>query len=228
MTLTDSAEMRWWPLISANVTSVFIFGLAQPSGLAFLAVELVILNFILLYYQAPNPGPVTIHASLAAKPMIAALIGVALASVLVLRKTSSDTVLLLGCLILGVALQDFTAKFVGRQAPIGQLMPKVSPNKTASGAVAGFVVANIALGSVIAMVWGFEYLHAVPVILLLGQFGDLFFSNIKRLSGVKDFGTILGRQGGVLDRMDSLVFPLIFIHLSQATNSVIILPSFRP
>jgi phosphatidate cytidylyltransferase len=91
----------------------------------------------------------------------------------------------------------------------------VSPNKTVEGAVAS-TVASLTAGVVTgyfllpAYSW-FELAGIALVMSVLGQVGDLFESWIKRVFAVKDSGSILPGHGGLLDRLDSLIFPLVFI-----------------
>ena len=97
-------------------------------------------------------------------------------------------------------------RFIGRHA----LAPSVSPGKTWEGAIAnltGSVVTALLLCSVIAdpkQVWKFAACGAT--IGIFGQLGDLFESSLKRRSGKKDSGSILPGHGGILDRIDSLLF----------------------
>ena len=103
---------------------------------------------------------------------------------------------------------DVVAYFAGRQFGGAKLMPSVSPKKTWSGAIGGFVGALI-----IAIAY---YVGGVPnslVYLLIiagflsivSQIGDLFESGVKRHFGTKDSGTLIPGHGGFLDRLDGLV-----------------------
>lgn len=124
------------------------------------------------------------------------------------------TTLLYGMLI--VWITDSGAYLIGRQIGKHKLAPKVSPNKTWEGSIGGTLSAVI-----IAAI----YLHFFPVgydnyglmilatlfLSIMGQFGDLIESALKRYYGVKDSGKILPGHGGILDRFDSmlLVMPLM-------------------
>jgi len=86
----------------------------------------------------------------------------------------------------------------------------VSPKKTIEGSIGG--LAGSVVGAVVASYWYLPELpieHAVPLALVagaLGQAGDLCESLIKRSCGVKDSGSIVPGHGGILDRIDALMF----------------------
>lgn len=112
---------------------------------------------------------------------------------------------------------DAVAYFAGRAFGRTPLYPQVSPKKTVEGSIGGVVggvLASVGVGSL----WVLPELTIVNGILvgvlgsLLGQMGDLVESMIKRTYGVKDSGWILPGHGGLLDRIDSLIFvaPLVY------------------
>lgn len=116
--------------------------------------------------------------------------------------------------LLVVMLGDSVAYFVGRRFGARKLAPKISPGKTVEGSlgyVIGSVVAGLAAGKWLLPELPAGEIIAVSVIAsVLGQLGDLFESWVKRAFGVKDSGRLLPGHGGVLDRLDSLIFPAVF------------------
>ena len=116
-------------------------------------------------------------------------------------------------------LGDTMAFFVGSRVRGPKLCPAVSPNKTISGAVAGLVgslVAAAAVG-VVSLIfcdqatlaqlptwWQYALLGLVGGV--AGQMGDLFASLVKRHCGIKDFSNLFPGHGGMLDRLDSILF----------------------
>jgi len=107
----------------------------------------------------------------------------------------------------------FFGKYYGKHKP----WPKISPNKTWEGSIAG-MGAGVLLGLILATIFP-ELGSMVAVIMLallitiVGQLGDLIESSWKRTIGVKDSGTILPGHGGILDRFDSLLLTFIVLHL---------------
>lgn len=147
-------------------------------------------------------------------------------------------------LVMGIFCAVFTdigAYAVGNIVGGRKLCPKISPNKTISGAIGGFIFAGLfglGVGLIVATPWfqndairllysqlffsrglNMEYtltdqavlpFWVFPIIALLlsgiSQVGDLIESGIKRKLGIKDFGSIFMAHGGVLDRMDGILF----------------------
>lgn len=111
---------------------------------------------------------------------------------------------------------DTLAYFVGSNVGRRKLYPAVSPNKSVEGGIGGLCGAVIAVwiaGMTFLPQLGF--LDALLIGLLLGfagQLGDLFESLLKRSCGVKDSGAIIPGHGGLLDRLDSLLFafPIVY------------------
>lgn len=109
---------------------------------------------------------------------------------------------------------DSSAYFIGKQFGQRKLAPQLSPSKTVEGSVAymiGSIVIGLAAMLVLSLPAGILEIVLLSLVLsVLGQIGDLFESTIKRVFTVKDSGELLPGHGGVLDRLDSLIFPVVF------------------
>jgi phosphatidate cytidylyltransferase len=107
----------------------------------------------------------------------------------------------------------FAGRFLGKH----KLYEAVSPKKTVEGAVGG--LAGAVFGAVLASLWFLPALplsHSIPLALVagaLGQAGDLGESLIKRSMGVKDSGAIVPGHGGILDRVDALIYTASAVYL---------------
>jgi phosphatidate cytidylyltransferase len=111
---------------------------------------------------------------------------------------------------------DTAAFFVGRAFGRRKLAPSISPSKTWEGAIGGVAGALIA-GQVCHLflnysvgIFGILLLSAFAAV--AGQLGDLAESRVKRTAGVKDSGVIMPGHGGILDRLDSIVFNLAVVY----------------
>ncbi|MFW5897183.1 MAG: phosphatidate cytidylyltransferase [Bacillota bacterium] len=114
-------------------------------------------------------------------------------------------------------VNDAAAYLIGSRWGNGGMVPALSPNKSWIGAIAG-ILGAILVALVIAHFAGISIGFILPIsiaVAVAGQFGDLFESILKRAGGVKDSGNIFPGHGGLLDRIDSLLFavPVTFILL---------------
>lgn len=132
--------------------------------------------------------------------------------------------------VIGSAMNDIGAYFVGVTMGKTHIAPKISPNKTLEGFIGGFLISfgfsfffawlmshyNV---SILPGVLDFEGYHWWYLILLsslmpiAADFGDLIFSAIKRYFGIKDFGNLIPGHGGILDRIDSLTLCCLVVSL---------------
>ncbi len=119
----------------------------------------------------------------------------------------------LACILLG----DSGAYFVGRAFGKHKLIPKVSPKKTVEGAIGGLVFSALTgvlfcifFMKQLSPIWGFI---TALIVGAAGQVGDLAESALKRTANVKDSGSLLPGHGGMLDRIDSLLFGVPLAHL---------------
>jgi phosphatidate cytidylyltransferase len=121
-----------------------------------------------------------------------------------------------------IVVSDSTQYFGGRAFGRTPLAPAISPKKTVEGAVCGVIATLVAtplLGEVLVPALGLSLVAWLVLGVLLtgmGIAGDLFESLLKRSAGVKDSSALLPGHGGILDRIDALlfVFPTYYIFLS--------------
>ena len=111
---------------------------------------------------------------------------------------------------------DIAAYYVGKGLGRRKLLPEVSPGKTVEGTI-GLVAGSI-IGCALFRYWFFPMLPVSHTVILglvgsvTGQLGDLCESALKRSAGVKDSGKLLPGHGGILDRLDCLMFITPFVY----------------
>ncbi len=111
-------------------------------------------------------------------------------------------------LVAMVWANDTAAFIVGRLAGRRPLAPHISPKKTVEGGVAGLLATSL-LAAALSPLIGVDLAAAIFIGLIVSvfaQMGDLVESLTKRVAGVKDSGTLFPGHGGLLDRVDSLIF----------------------
>jgi len=128
---------------------------------------------------------------------------------------------LLGTVFLVTAVTDIAAYFIGKGCGRHKLAPTISPKKTIEGSIGGTLSAIVILllvaiilknNTFMTVNFGNLLLYLLTAS-LIGQFGDLAMSSIKRIAGIKDYGNLLTGHGGILDRFDSLLFVLPYTYL---------------
>ena len=108
-------------------------------------------------------------------------------------------------------ITDTFALLTGRKIGKNHLAPSISPNKTIEGSIGGSI-----MGTFISSIFFLEVISPTAnlfgvilmslVLSILGQIGDLVFSAIKRYYNTKDFSNLIPGHGGILDRLDSIIF----------------------
>ncbi len=124
--------------------------------------------------------------------------------------------LIMGIFIL-IWVNDSFAYLVGSTLGRTKLYSIVSPKKTIEGTLGGFIFALVAayiMGQYEPIINTTQWMILAGVIVVAGSLGDLVESKFKRIAGVKDSGAILPGHGGMLDRLDSLVFAAPFAYLT--------------
>lgn len=113
-------------------------------------------------------------------------------------------------------MNDSFAYLIGKQFGKNKLYPSVSPKKTVEGAIGGLVfglLAAVLIAQIDPLLSLYQWLFLATVVVITGNLGDLLESKFKRVAGVKDSGAILPGHGGMLDRLDSLIFAAPFAYL---------------
>jgi phosphatidate cytidylyltransferase len=167
------------------------------------------LAFVLKGLSATSQ-PTTV--SVGATVLGAGWIGLGIAHMLLIRDIPDDGRLAALTVLLAVFAADTAAYFAGRLFGRHKLAPAVSPGKTWEGFLAGSAacvfVTWVALYES-GYVTGWRSLALGGVIALAAPIGDLFASGVKRDLRAKDFGRVLAGHGGILDRLDSVLFSAI-------------------
>ena len=123
------------------------------------------------------------------------------------------TLLLIGTVVVSDSMQYYTGRMFGRHA----LAPAISPKKTIEGAIGGVIFGTIFMTVVGAMVLPFSGYAPLAslglLVVVFGICGDLFESRLKRTAGMKDSSSLIPGHGGVLDRIDALLFAVAPFYL---------------
>jgi len=159
-------------------------------------------------------------ASTAAALFPSMYIALPIGALVAIREIGGPSALFL--LMLTVMVSDTAQYYTGRLVGRRPLAPAISPKKTVEGAVGGFVFGTITF--VVAAVWWapqmvmLERVAIGGILVALGIAGDLFESMLKRSAGVKDSSALIPGHGGILDRIDALLFaaPVYYIVLKYA------------
>ena len=117
--------------------------------------------------------------------------------------------------VFAVVANDSMALLVGSKIGRHPFFPTISPRKTVEGAIAGVVGSVIVMVVGVSLIIGLEPIHAIALGILVGvsaQVGDLVESQMKRIAEVKDSSNLIPGHGGVLHRLDSILFPPILVY----------------
>jgi len=196
----------WWGYIVGLAVIVAAHIANSDSVLVVLALDLVIVGLMSMFLYKSNPSIVNVIP----KQVQGIIYIPLLLSFLVSIRRDPDGMTWVFLLLAIIFAGDISAYYVGSNLGRHKLNPAISPGKTVEGAVGG-LAGNLLVGSIgkffflPALSWGPAVLFFLAVG-LAGQVGDLFESEFKRSSKIKDSGGILPGHGGFLDRIDALLF----------------------
>jgi phosphatidate cytidylyltransferase len=222
LTVAEHRVVSWptWVLMAASIPVVYFFGV--KAIVPMLAAALFAMVTQVLFREKPE----LTDLSMSTLPLLTvALPGLSLVALALIPDQKAVEVVLL-CLTFAVPLMgDIFALFVGSAVGGPKFCPAVSPKKTIAGSVGGLAGSMIAAMAVFGLSHVFcnaETLSMLPswwhYLLLgffggaIGQIGDLFASLVKRHSGIKDFSNLFPGHGGMLDRLDSVLFMAVLMY----------------
>lgn len=160
-----------------------------------------------LFWLAGRPEARTLRALLALM-LMSLWVGAPMAMLALIAREESGVLLIL-IAVVGPWVSDSGAYFAGRLAGRHPMFPSLSPKKTIEGALGGLLLTVAAVGLLAHYALGLSPLQAAlagAAISVFSQSGDLFESLLKRMMEIKDLGNTLPGHGGILDRVDSLLF----------------------
>jgi phosphatidate cytidylyltransferase len=187
--------------------------IAAHYGTAFNIVLVFAAIFPLAFiFAAVRRSHEAITTSIAFTILGVAWMGLGFSHAVLLRDLPTHGGALLIDVLVATFLSDTAAYGAGRLFGTRKITPRISPNKTLEGLIGGFIGAT--LGFWFAGLYQ-DWMSGVDALLIgvcvaaLAPIGDLFESMVKRDLGVKDSGTVFGPHGGLLDRLDAVLFTIV-------------------
>jgi phosphatidate cytidylyltransferase len=201
------------PLRPAAYVAVTAMVAAAQFGTAFNVLLVGTASFALLFVFGvrlrPREGVVV---AMSATLLGAAWIGLPLVHAVLLRDLPDHGAALLIDVLVGTFAADTGAYATGRMFGSHRIAPDLSPNKTIEGLIGGFLIGTMAFwfaGLYQDWLSGVDALIIGAAVAAIGPVGDLFASMLKRDLGKKDTGRLFGPHGGLLDRLDAVLFTIV-------------------
>jgi phosphatidate cytidylyltransferase len=204
---------RW---LGLGMIATLIVAAGQPAWkpwLDFLFSALLLFSLVWHMLQGSRPSPGSDWVATAAGALYLGWLG----SRFVALRMLPDGLWWVALALLSTWITDSGAYFVGRRWGRRKLSPRLSPKKTWEGAAGGWIV-GVALTPLVAWAMGLSPWHGLAIGALVATaapFGDLAESMFKRQVGAKDSSQLIPGHGGMLDRIDSLLFvvPLVYYYV---------------
>jgi phosphatidate cytidylyltransferase len=201
---TDRRGPSRWIVIAAVMFTCWWAAVPAPLSIVVLAIVVIVwLAFaVLRQSQTLNEAAVDLVAPI----YVGAPLGMLVAMQMIAGPRA--TLLVIATIVISDTAQYYSGRAFGRRP----LAPTISPKKTVEGAIGGVLVGALFMATAITFVF-----PATPlvvrvllglVIVFLGIAGDLFESRLKRVAGMKDSSALIPGHGGVLDRIDALLFAI--------------------
>jgi phosphatidate cytidylyltransferase len=186
---------------------------AAHFGTAFNVLLLATASFPLLFVFGARRNPRDgIVVSMGVTVLGAAWIGLPLVHAVLLRDLPDHGAALLIDVLVGTFATDTGAYATGRMFGAHRIAPDLSPNKTLEGLIGGFLIGTMAFwfaGLYQNWLSGGDALIIGAAVAAVAPIGDLFASMVKRDLGTKDTGKLFGPHGGLLDRLDAVLFTIV-------------------
>jgi len=209
--LTMASPLR--PIGLAAYLAVAALVLAAHLGTAFNVLLVLAASFPVLFaLGADRKRRDGITTSMGITLLGIVWIGIPLAHAVLLRDLPDHGAALLVDVLVGTFASDTGAYATGRMFGSHRIAPNLSPNKTVEGLLGGFVIGTMALwfaGLYQDWLSGVDALIIGAAVAAIAPVGDLFESMVKRDLGTKDTGKLFGPHGGLLDRLDAVLFTIV-------------------
>lgn len=203
-----------WPTVVATLAALVMVPFPWVAIESVLGGALIVTAVAVM--TSNRQGPAALH-DVSAAVLAPVYLGLPLGSLVAVQAMGGREAVLL--LVFTIVASDSGQYYAGRLFGRRPLAPRISPKKTREGALGGFII-----GPAFLVLAGRYWLPgAAPVslagvgVLLVaaGIFGDLFESMLKRAAGMKDSSTLIPGHGGILDRIDALLFatPIFYFYL---------------
>jgi phosphatidate cytidylyltransferase len=201
------------PVQQAAYIALVAMVAAAYFGTAFNVLLIATASFPLLFFfgarRRPRDG---IVISMGVTVLGAVWIGLPLVHAVLLRDLPDHGAALLIDVLVGTFATDTAAYATGRMFGSHRITPDLSPNKTIEGLIGGFLIGTMAFwfaGLYQNWLSGADALIIGAAVAAIAPIGDLFASMVKRDLGTKDTGKLFGPHGGLLDRLDAVLFTIV-------------------